>query len=341
MSEELLAPHDGDHDVDLVFLWVDGAVPGWQERRRADFDRWSLDNPEELALFGNSSGRYRDNGELRYNLRAVERFLTHVRHIFIVTDQQRPSWLTPSDRLTIVDHSEIVTEATGSIYDSGNIESYLHHIGGLAERFIYLNDDVFFGAPLDVRTWFEPTMTVYMESGATVLSERPQPGLPVPVNAAALTNEWMSTNYSGYEHVNGTFSHSPRPMRKSVMFEIESEASALFSSVRSTAFRSWRFPSLLTDFVPRWMVHHGYARLEVFDSVYVSTGSPEAAEELAQVAATFGSLPFFCLNDTCDEADVDDERLVRVRETLEHILPLPSSFERREVGSKFSVSGED
>lgn len=328
MPEDPEATLDRDGDVDLVLLWVDGAVPGWQERRRADFDRWIARNPEELALFGNSSGRYRDNGELRYNLRAVEKFLTHVRHIFLVTDQQRPSWLVDSDRLTIVDHSEIVTEAPGSIYDSGNIESYLHRIAGLAERFIYLNDDVFFGAPLDVRTWFEPTMTVYVESGATVLSERPQPGLPVPVNAAALTNEWMTANYREYRHMNATFSHSPRPMRKSVMFEIEREAASLFSQVRSTAFRSWRFPSLLTDFVPRWMVHHGFAQLEVFDSVYVSTGSPEAPQELANVIETFGSMPFFCLNDTCDEAEPDDERLVRVRETLERILPLPSSLEK-------------
>lgn len=317
-----------DDGVDLVFLWVDGGSEEWQRRRRNDFAQWTSTHPDDLALFGNSAGRYRDNGELRYNLRAVEKFLTNVRRIFVVTDRQRPEWLVESERLTIIDHSELAVDATGSIYDSGNIESYLHRIPGLADRFIYLNDDVFFGAPLDVRTWFTPTMTVYLESASIVSTDRPQPGLPVPVNAAALTNEWMSARYPDYVHVAATFSHAPRPMRRGLMREVEREVPELFTQARSTTFRSWRSPSLLTDFVPRWMVHHGHARLEVFDSLYISTGGPEAADELLMLTSQFGALPFFCLNDTCDEAEPQDPRLVRVRQTLEQILPLPSSFER-------------
>lgn len=322
------AAANDDDGVDLVFLWVDGGSDDWQQRRLADFAKWTSNHPDELALFGNSAGRYRDNGELRYNLRAVEKFLTNVRHIFVVTDRQRPEWLVDSERLSIVDHSELAAGATGSIYDSGNIESYLHRIPGLCDRFIYLNDDVFFGAPLDVRTWFSPTLTVYLESASIVSTDRPQPGLPVPVNAAVLTNEWMSARYPDYVHTAATFSHAPRPMRRGLMVEIEREVPELFAQARSTTFRSWRSPSLLTDFVPRWMVHHGHAQLKVFDSLYISTGGPDAADELEMLATQFGALPFFCLNDTCDEAEPQDPRLVRVRQTLERILPRPSSFER-------------
>ena len=313
--------------VDLVFLWVDGDEQDWKTRRQVDFDRWSREHPDELAIHGNTAGRYRDNDELRYNLRAIERFLTNVGHVYVITDDQSPSWLAPTDRLTIVDHSALALEASGRIYDSCNIESYVHLIPGLAEHFIYLNDDVFFGQPLDLCTWFVPHMTVYMESASGTLAEELQRWDPAPVRAAAVAKQWLSAAYSDYAHVAGTFSHAPRPMRRSLTVELEEAAPTLFSGVRSTSFRSWRFPSIISDLVPRWMVHRGHAELEVFDSLYIPTGSDEAADRFLELEQKFGSIPFFCLNDTCDDADENDPRLLRVKATLELLLPIPSMFE--------------
>ena len=75
------------------------------------------------------------------------------------------------------------------------------------------------------------------------------------------------------------------------------------------------------------MVHHGHAELQIFDSLYISTGSDEAAYRFLELAHKFGSIPFFCLNDTCDDADENDPRLLRVKATLELLLPIPSMFE--------------
>lgn len=41
----------------------------------------------------------------------------------------------------------------------------------------------------------------------------------------------------------------------------------------------------------------------------------------------FGKLPFLCNNDTCDDAASDDRQLQRIGQTLETLLPRPSSFE--------------
>jgi len=41
----------------------------------------------------------------------------------------------------------------------------------------------------------------------------------------------------------------------------------------------------------------------------------------------FGKIPFFCINDTCDNAKADDERLLSVKEKLQQLLPKKSSFE--------------
>jgi hypothetical protein len=59
--------------IDIVYLWVDGADPAWRARRQQAYAAWARAHPGQLALHGNVAGRYRD-GELRYNLRALERF---------------------------------------------------------------------------------------------------------------------------------------------------------------------------------------------------------------------------------------------------------------------------
>ncbi len=70
-----------------------------------------------------------------------------VRHVYLVTDRQVPSWLAPSDRITVVDHSEIYRDPSVlPIFNSSAIITQLHHIEGLSEHYLYLNDDIFFGA---------------------------------------------------------------------------------------------------------------------------------------------------------------------------------------------------
>lgn len=52
-----------------------------------------------------SASRFQDNEELRYSLRSIERFAPWVRHVFIVTNGQIPSWLNLDyPRVTLVPH---------------------------------------------------------------------------------------------------------------------------------------------------------------------------------------------------------------------------------------------
>jgi len=116
-------------------------------------------------------------------------------------------------------------------------------------------------------------------------------------------------------------------MLKSAMVELERIAAELFTQVRSTAFRSWKVPPIVPDLVPRWMVHVGYADQSTLDPLYISTGDDRAEQQLMTLLREFGQLPFFCINDTCDEAQEDDIRLTRIAQTLQLLLPQPSSFE--------------
>jgi hypothetical protein len=313
--------------VDIVYLWVDGSDPVWRRKRNAAFTQWELQNPNDLAAFGNTAGRYRDNDELLFNLRALEKFFPNHGHIYLVTDGQTPAWLQPSDALTVVDHRDLFPHGTQCVFDSGHIESYLHHISGLSERFFYMNDDVFFGAAVDVDWWFGDRLKVFSELEQVPDYAALQRDESALVNASLLSRDWLSNRYPQYRHDPRVYAHSPRAMLKSAMVELERIATDLFTQVRSTAFRSWKVPPIVPDLVPRWMVHVGYADQSILDPLYISTCDDCAEGQLTTLLSEFGQLPFFCINDTCDEALEDDIRLTRIGQTLQQLLPEPSSFE--------------
>ncbi|XP_072311225.1 N-acetylglucosamine-1-phosphotransferase subunits alpha/beta [Eucyclogobius newberryi] len=94
-----------------------------------------------------SASRFEDNEELRYSLRSVEKHAPWVRHIFIVTNGQIPSWLNlDNPRVTVVTHQDVfLNHSHLPTFSSPAIETHIHRIPGLSQKFIYLNDDVMFG----------------------------------------------------------------------------------------------------------------------------------------------------------------------------------------------------
>ena len=130
-----------DFPVDIVYLWCDGKDPEFL-RRKAEFSE-EAERAEEKAV---SQIRFFDNEELKYSLRSLEKYAPWIRHVFIVTDRQKPAWLdTENPRVTIVDHSEIMPKELIPCFNSSVIERYIGFIPGLSEHFLYANDDMFFG----------------------------------------------------------------------------------------------------------------------------------------------------------------------------------------------------
>lgn len=144
-------PEDVRFPIDVVYTWVDGNDPAWRRRRSAYDGGYHAESA--------NAARYISRDELRYSLRALEQNAPWVRHVHLVTDGQRPAWLNDSHpRLTVVDHSEIFADpAALPTFNSHAIESRLHHIKGLSEHFLYLNDDMFLGRPVTPQASSCPT----------------------------------------------------------------------------------------------------------------------------------------------------------------------------------------
>jgi hypothetical protein len=332
--------------ADIVYLWVDGNDPGWRAKRQRAAEKLCATTRGAMALYGNVEGRFRDNEELRYSLRALERFFPGHGHIYVVTDGQAPAWLKASDRLTLVDHRELIPAKSLPTFDSGNIESYIHRIEGLSERYFYLNDDVFFGAPVKLSDWFwSGGVYTAWSDDAAVTDEPLRPDATSLENACRLSNQWLSAKAQTlhtratpghaparrmadhYQHTFRTFAHAPRPMLKSHLFELEHSAADMFEQVRSTVFRTWVKPTIVSDFVLRWALAHGVAKIRDYSHLYVSTGDADKASLLEVLVASSGKLDFFCVNDTTDDAQPHDPRLAKVRQTLQQMFAHPSSFE--------------
>ena len=122
--------------IDIVVPWVDDSDPLWRAKKAA---YTGVD-----AAAGNTDVRYRDWDMLRYWFRGVERFAPWVRYVWFVTDDQKPAWLNVEHpKLKWVKHTDFIPAAYLPTFSSHTIEWNLHRIDGLAEHFIYFNDDVF------------------------------------------------------------------------------------------------------------------------------------------------------------------------------------------------------
>lgn len=124
------------NDIDFVITWVDDTDPVWRAKKRA--------NTGAVIPEGNEDARYRDWGTLRYWFRGVEKFAPWVRHIYFVTDDQKPEWLNVDHpKLKWVKHTDFIPEEYLPTFNSNAIEWNMHRIKGLAEQFVYFNDDMY------------------------------------------------------------------------------------------------------------------------------------------------------------------------------------------------------
>ncbi len=124
--------------IDFVVTWVDNNDVEW--RTTKNFYAGLSSNIQEEQ---GGDLRYRDwGGLLQYWFRGVEKFTPWVNKIHFVTYGHVPKWLNLNHpKLNIVKHKEFMKEEYLPTFNSCAIEINLHKIEGLAENFVYFNDD--------------------------------------------------------------------------------------------------------------------------------------------------------------------------------------------------------
>lgn len=137
--------------VDVVYTWVDGGDPDYQELLRKYSDDPVDLNPE----------RFRDHYQmLRYSLRSLAQFASDwIGRIFVVTCRpQTPPWLnTDHPDVRVIHHDEFFSDPSVlPTFSCLPIETQLHRIP-CSDPFLYFNDDYMLGAPASPELFVDNT----------------------------------------------------------------------------------------------------------------------------------------------------------------------------------------
>lgn len=129
--------------VDMVYSWIDGDNPIVVEQ----INYW---RQKDGGLgSATSANRFKTMDELRYSLRSVKLYAPWIRNVYIITSHHIiPEWFDKEigarHGIYFIDDSQLLPEVP--VFNSLAKESVKHLIPGLRERYLYMNDDLFFGS---------------------------------------------------------------------------------------------------------------------------------------------------------------------------------------------------
>jgi glycosyltransferase involved in cell wall biosynthesis len=326
---------DVNFPVDAVYTWVNGADVSWLERKNAVLAAMGMET-EDAAT---SAARFRDRDELRYSLRSIDMYAPWIRNIYLVTDQQVPPWLDLSHpRVRVVDHTEIFgTRGALPTYNSHAIESQLHHIEGLAEHFLYFNDDVFVGRTL------QPSMFFHGNGQAKhFMSPTSVPMAPASYedefNISAAKNNRALIEQSFGQTLVHSFLHAPHPLRRSVLADIEENYQQAVAVTAANRLRNHSDVSVASS------LHH-YFGFHTLRSVpgsiscgFVNVGLSEHKPRLSRLL-TARPHDVFCLNDYHDGDVPEEEQDAILAAFLPSYFPVPSQFEAGSLRNQRAHAG--
>ena len=134
--------------IDIVIPWVDGSDPEWQQA----YKKYAA---LEMGRDNNTEIRYRDWDNMQYLFRGIEKFAPWVRKVHLITTGQKPKWLNmDAPKLNFVRHEDFIPKEFLPTFSVRPIELNLHRIEGLAEHFVYFNDDYFLLRPVKPDRFF-------------------------------------------------------------------------------------------------------------------------------------------------------------------------------------------
>ena len=301
--------------IDAVITWVDGAQPAHRRKR----EHW-LAQTAPVNENGTNPHRWACSDELRYCLRSIVNHAPWLARIWIVSDAQTPVLAgLPGDlraRISIVDHRTLFAghEAALPTFNSLAIESLLWRIPGLAERFVYFNDDVFLTAPLAPADMFQgmaPVLRGKWVDHRALLADPAHRHDPARLNDCAQINAAALAGFTPDRMF--TAAHVVHPLRRSVFAHLWDSDPAAFSANIGHRFRC------VTQFQPQSLHNHaclaaGTAVVTTADDhLHLRTGAvadyPLAHVRAYLLRAVSPAIKFLCINDLpALEAMIPDTR---------------------------------
>jgi hypothetical protein len=208
-------PHASSHPfpIDLVFTWVNADDEEWQEL----YAKYAPAKKSDAT----SRARFHNRNELLYSLRSWDQYAPFIRKVFIVSNCRPPEWIDLNNpKIHWVPHETILPASALPTFSSHAIEACLHKIPGLADHFIYSNDDFLLTNRASAADFFYPNgiAKVRLEPYGQVNGD-PYPGHPDYLNGARNSNVLIERVFA--TSPTQLVTHSPAAMRRDVLQELE------------------------------------------------------------------------------------------------------------------------
>ena len=155
--------------VDVVYTWVNGNDTNHKMKRNKyiNSENKKLNN----IYLSNANTQFNDYDTLKYSIRSILKYAPWIRYIYIVTDNQKPSWFKNNDRVHIIDHKQIIPEHFLPTFNSHTIEYHLHNIPNLSEYFLYLNDDMMLGNYVNYDDFINNN-SIYLRTNSKIVPDK-------------------------------------------------------------------------------------------------------------------------------------------------------------------------
>jgi len=315
-------------------MWVDGNDPKWLEKKIQQQRLFNVTTTDDSI----NQCRFRDNNELLYSLRSVEKYVPWVNHIYIVTDNQTPHFVD-TKKVTIIDHRDIFPDTTLlPTFNGRSIELCLARIKELSEHFLFLNDDFLFGNHVTKSDFFEkdgkPIIWGTTKKSFTQEELLSYPQKKKDVDACcAFTRTRLQKK--GFNFLPLKFRHTPRPMTKTLLHELVDEFAHEFETTLQNKFRT-RYDLRLSTIFPLYCIAKYESKF--INLAGLSKVASTLTGKLAHVETNASSSHFkkrlfaikylrpktFCIN---DDESTTDEGVTRTKEFLHSRFPRKSQFE--------------
>lgn len=329
-------------EIDFVVTWVNMDDADWQ----TEFSKYASDK-QKTTKNGVSKARFRDHGFLKYWFRGIEKFAPWVRTIHFVTSGQKPEWLdTSNPKIHLVDHRDFIPAQFLPTYNSVVIERYMYRIPGLADHFVYFNDDFYIinkitperffqnGLPCDIAV-FHPNPSwsqwyVRIKNNVRLINQH----FDKREVLERWHDKWFHKSYGTKAFWNyvlkfsGKFTtlrvpHNAQPYLKSTFVDVWNAAEKELTETSSNRFRA------LTDYTPElfriWQICEG--NFTPYNTYKDTKMFPLMVKPNQAVKAIYNqSYSLICLNDNVHIKNYDAV-ITNIDNAFKSILPEKSSFE--------------
>jgi hypothetical protein len=291
-------------DVDIVWRWAGSA------------SRKKLKKFADIGINIDALPEYTD--DLKYSMRSVFENMKWFNKAFVLVDDDEvlPKWLNINNtKIVIVRHSQFIPFKCLPTCNSNIIDSYIHHVPGLAENFIALDDEMFICKKIPRSKFFDRIKGVainrhYIGKNLHTLKQHPY----------LFVKMWQD-QIKKYKLKYSRIQHQAMPFQKSTMMRYEH----LFlkndmKNMQGNRTRTYgdvnllRFSTAMASTLKEATVQKTHESDEIFIE-----GSNVADKDIRKICKKRPT--FLCINNTHEKMD-------KVYELLQLLFPIECNAEK-------------